>query len=115
MRRLVFAAGMLLSIGCSGEALVQSEPEPVCGWAVVALASYDEDAGDCRWSARSLDLSVARLRSADGECDDAAPICDVRVCERVAALRPREVVEVWAAPGIDAETARAATELTGCE
>jgi hypothetical protein len=115
MRRTLLAAGALLSIGCAAETYTTSITEPVCGWAVAVTASLDEDAGDCIWSIRSLDTDVARLRSIDGAAADPAPLCEIDTFARIDALRPRDLVEVWAPGDVDAETAWAATELGGCE
>lgn len=115
MRRIIFAAAAMLSIACEGESYVETSVEPACGWSVVTLVSVDEEAGDCEWSIRSLDGDTARLRSEKGAGHDASRLCDITVHGSIDELRPSDVVEVWSAPGVDANTAWAAVEQSRCE
>jgi hypothetical protein len=114
MPRATLAGVAMLSIGCAAEAYTTSISEPVCGWGVAVTASFDDDAGECEWSIASHDTDVARLRSIDGVQSSPAPLCEIDTFARIDALRPRDLVEIWAPGDVDAETAWLATELSGC-
>jgi hypothetical protein len=114
MRRTIPLVVGLLSLGCAAETYTTSYTEPVCGWTVVTLVSMDEDAGDCEWSLRSLDTDTVRLRSIAGTPSEPAPLCEADTFARIDALRPRDVVELWA-PGTEpAGNAWEAIEQSHC-
>lgn len=102
-----------LSIGCAAETYVTDETE-ACGWMVTQLVSFDEDAGDCEWSIRTLDVNTSRLRSIYGAPHDPTMLCDLRLYERIDALHPMESVEVWSPGPVDASASWRAVELGAC-
>jgi hypothetical protein len=84
-----------------------------CGWTIASLLSVD---APC-WQIESLDVQVVRLR-ADGrehDCWGELDGCDIFACERVAGLEARQVVQLWAAPGIDGDTAAGLVVTAACE
>lgn len=112
MLRALFAG--LVSIGCAAETYTETITEPVCGWAVVMLVSFDEDAGDCEWSIWTHDPATARLRSVDGAPTDPAPLCEIVVYERIGSLRPMDSVEVWAREDMPRDDIWRTVETSGC-
>ncbi len=100
----------LCSIGCAAETTTaEADGELLCGWGALALAGMDESG--CVWSIRSLDTSIARLRSLGGSPSEPVPLCEIETFARIDWLQPGDVVEVWMPADIDPETTRDVLEI----
>lgn len=114
LRELVIAGFGLCSIACSGESYSGGTMDARCDWGVLCLVSLDEGAGDCEWSVRSLDTSIATLRSLHGEPSEEVPVCGLATYERLDGLRTQDVVEVWSASGSDPDISWLSVEQGPC-